>query len=84
MEARWHLQVEWAWNCLEVRPVIIRQTQTMPMRKWAALVPHSEPGAIAPTTTQRTASSAMMVAANHLGETGSQGEPERLGEQCCE
>src|SRR5882757_9585172 len=50
--------------------------QTMPMRKWAALVPHSEPGAIAPTTTQRTASSAMMVAAIHLGECESQGEPE--------
>ena len=78
---------EWAWSCLAVRLLrllSLGQTtlmrQTMPMRKWAALVPHSEPGAIAPTTTQRTASSAMTVVAIHHGECESQGEPERQGE----
>src|ERR1700694_1234865 len=44
----------------------------MLMRERAAPVPQSGPAAITPTTPQRTPSSAMLLAAIHLGERESQ------------
>jgi len=62
MEARWHLQAEWAWNCLAVRALLSLGQITL-MRQQVVLLPRPAPNSIIPTTPQRAPSSATMVVA---------------------